>query len=68
LKNAKITVYDSNKCSNVYPSTTKNWDAQICAGICFNESSFVRIVFYYISFQKEIIHMGQLTLARVNKA
>jgi len=32
LKNAQITVYDSTKCNNVYPSTTKNWDAQICAG------------------------------------
>ena len=31
LKNAKIKIFDSNKCSNVSTGITKRWDTQICA-------------------------------------
>jgi len=32
LRNVKITLYPSSQCDLVYPSVTKNWNAQICAG------------------------------------
>ena len=32
MKNVKLTVYNSSSCNNVYPSTTKNWNTQVCAG------------------------------------
>ena len=31
LKNAKIQIFDSNKCSNVSIGIKKSWDSQICA-------------------------------------
>lgn len=38
LQNAKINVYDGSYCQNVYPSLTKNWNTQMCAG---NYSGYV---------------------------
>lgn len=32
LQNVQLTIYDSSMCSGVYPTITKNWNNQICAG------------------------------------
>jgi secreted trypsin-like serine protease len=32
LRNVKLTLYPSSQCNLVYPSITKNWNTQICAG------------------------------------
>jgi len=32
MQNVKLTIYSSSMCNNVFPSLTKSWDNQVCAG------------------------------------
>ena len=57
LYNVKMTLYDgATQCRRVAPRTPKNWDSQICAGICICIYSNIIIVLMFVFF----LYKGEL--------